>query len=93
MSEPMPVCPENLNLKFLNELVREMHPGVNVESYEILQVKKLGEANVSTSTRASLKLKYGGDGAQLLPSNVIAKMSMGEEATEDIWCGKVVPVL
>lgn len=82
---PLPAFPADLTPDALTPIISALHPGVRVETAEILEVHGYGEVNVSTSARVSLNLSYGAGAPDNLPTRVIAKMQL----TESIWCGKL----
>jgi Ecdysteroid kinase-like family len=69
----LPKLTDDLNVELLNALVSEMHPGATVVGFEIGEVRRLGEMQVSTAGRVKLRLKYG-PGSPPLPEQVLVKM-------------------
>jgi thiamine kinase-like enzyme len=83
MAFSMPTKPEEITPEFLSDLVREIRPGVGVESARIVKVKNYGDADntasVSTSVQVALEVGYAGSAAKSLPTRLLAKMSIGED--------------
>jgi hypothetical protein len=71
-----------LNVDVLNTFVSRRHPGATVVGFEVTEVKKLGEHQVSTTGRVKLRLKYG-PASPRLPEQVVAKMVLSEAGTEE----------
>jgi len=73
----LPKSPSDLSVELLNAVVSEMHPGATVVGFDIGEVRRLGEIQVSTAGRVKLRLKYG-PGSPRLPEQVLAKMVIDE---------------
>jgi hypothetical protein len=83
--EPMGRLPnrvDELNVDLLNDFVSRLHPTATVVGFEVTEVKKLGEHQVSTTGRVRLRLRYG-TGSPRLPEQVVAKMVLSEAGTEE----------
>jgi hypothetical protein len=85
MPNPLPTKPDELTPAALTELIGQLHPGAAVTSVDILDTRGYGEANVSTSARATLRVRYGAGTPVGLPTRLLAKMSLGA----DSWCGQL----
>jgi hypothetical protein len=72
---------DELNVDVLNVFVSRLHPTATVVGFEVTEVKKLGEHQVSTTGRVKLRLKYA-PGSPRLPEDVVAKMVLSEAGTE-----------
>jgi len=82
MTSDIPLLPEDVSRQFIDELVKELRPGISVESVAVAEVKNYGDADnsasVSTSTQVSIDVAFSGEGADLLPKRLLAKMPIPE---------------
>src|SRR5262249_29835792 len=88
MSMPMPRVAEEITLELMNEIVGEMNPGVRIQSMKLVGTNNYGEANVSSSVRATFELEYAPGGPKKFAPRVVVKMSM----PNDIWPAKLYPI-
>lgn len=72
----LPTSPEELTPDALTALTRGLHAGATVTSVHIVEAKNYGEANVSTSARVVIDVRYG-PGTPDLPTRLMVKMSAG----------------
>jgi Ecdysteroid kinase-like family len=82
---PLPATPEQLTPAALTDLIGELCAGARVAAVDIIETRGYGESNVSTSARASLKVRYTDDSPVDLPDRLLVKMSLGA----DSWCGQL----
>jgi len=84
MNYAIPAHPEEISREFIDSLVSELRPGVRVDEVNVTRVKHYGDAgsdgSVSTSIQVAMDLCYSGIGAADLPTKVLAKMSIPDEA-------------
>lgn len=84
MPSQIPATPEEISRDFIDELVKELRPGIDVDSVAVTEVKNYGDADtsasVSTSIQVRMEVGFRGDGAQHLPTRLLAKMSIPEDA-------------
>jgi hypothetical protein len=69
----IPKKESDLTPALLQHFISVMHPGVTVTGFDLLDVRKLGEIQVSTAGRAKLRLHYGPNSPKL-PEQVLVKM-------------------
>lgn len=67
----IPDSVDDISLQYLNRLVADMHPDASIESFEILEERRLGKM-ASTAGRVKLSLRYAA-GSPPLPTQVLAK--------------------
>lgn len=83
MPLPIPSQPHAITLEFVDELVRELRPTVEVQSMEIVGIKDYGDADnaasVSTSAQVSMKVRYAGSAFERLPERLLAKISFADD--------------
>jgi hypothetical protein len=72
----LPADPGGLTPDLLTHLISSLHPGVRVDSVEVLQSHGVG-GMVSTAGRGKLRLRYASDAAGM-PQEVQFKMIVGE---------------
>jgi hypothetical protein len=63
----------------LDSAVSQMHPGASVVGFELGEIKRLGEHQVSTAGRMKMRLIYGA-GSPPLPEHVLVKTVIDEAA-------------
>lgn len=88
MGQPLPRVAKEITLELLNDVVRDMHPAVHITSMELVGTNNYGEANVSSSVRATFALEYAPSAMQTFAPRVVVKMSM----PNDIWPAKLYPI-
>lgn len=88
MSLPMPRIAEDITLELMNDIVTEMNPGVRIAAMELVGTNNYGEANVSSSVRATFDLKFAPGSTPKFASRVVVKLSM----PNDIWPAKLYPI-
>ena len=88
MSLPMPRIADEICVELLNEIIGEMHPGTRLVSARMVERKNYGEANVSSSVRATFELEYAPGASRMFATRVVIKLSMAD----DIWPAKLFPI-
>jgi len=68
----LPKNTSEFTTEVLEALISEMHPGVSIRRWEILDTRQRGEM-VSTAGRVKLRIEYG-HGSPPLPQNALVKM-------------------
>jgi hypothetical protein len=68
----LPRNTSEFSTELLEALIWEMHPGVSIRKWEILDARQRGEM-VSTAGRVKLRIEYG-QGSPPLPERVLVKM-------------------
>jgi hypothetical protein len=90
MALKMPERPEDLSAAYLNELVGDLRPGLQVISADIVGIKSYGDADnlasVSTSAQVKLDVRYGGRSFPHLPQKLLAKVSFAD----DVGCSNPI---
>ena len=80
----MPVSPQELTPALLTELAGELRPGLGIDAVDIVDIKSYGDADnnvsVSTSARVTIDVRYGPGAPASLPTRLLAKMSIPEDA-------------
>ncbi|MET0985090.1 MAG: aminoglycoside phosphotransferase family protein [Steroidobacteraceae bacterium] len=78
----IPAGPKDLTPALLTELVSTVHPDVRITDARVTKIKNYGDADttssVSTSIQVSLEVRY--EKPCKLPTHVLAKMSIPEDA-------------
>ena len=88
MSLPIPRVAQEITTELLAEIIADMNPGVRVVSSKMVGTNNYGEANVSSSARATFELEYAPDSTPKFANRVVVKMTLGE----DIWPAKLFPI-
>lgn len=91
MSLPMPRVANEITVDLLNEIIGEMHPGTRVVSAKMVERKDYGEANVSSSVRATFDVEfapYSQNTPRQFATRLLVKLSMAN----DIWPAKLFPI-
>lgn len=71
----------------MTEIVRVRYPEAQVTSVEIIKAHEYGEGDVSTSSRATVRLTYNDNGSEL-PQDIVLKLSFDPrvEGTDAWFC-------
>jgi len=72
----LPETPRDLTPELLTALISRTRPGARIESVDIIDAKKYGDQNVSTSARVRLRARYSGDNCADLPAELLVKFSL-----------------
>ena len=71
-----PVFPsrvEDITPELLTEVLAKRRPGVKVEGFDIIEVKRFGEGIVSTADRVAMQLRFAPGCQSDLPNRIIIK--------------------
>lgn len=88
MTLPIPRVAGEITTELIAEIVAEMHPGVKVVGATLVGTNNYGEANVSSSARATFELEYAPGSTPSFATRVVVKMTLAE----DIWPAKLFPI-
>jgi hypothetical protein len=68
---------DEISVSLLDAAVSQMHPGASVIGFELGEIRRPGDAQVSTAGRVNARLAYG-PGSPPLPERVLIKTSIDE---------------
>jgi Ecdysteroid kinase-like family len=80
----LPSAVEGLTPELLTRVLHSRFKGTEVVSAEVRDAKTYGELGVSTSARVTLDLAYNKPPSTSLPSRVVVKMSLDNEAWREL---------
>lgn len=86
---PFPFRADDLTLVAMNEVVHTLHPKIDVTSFEIRETFLFGSGQVSTAARIALSLAYEGEGAAVLPREVVLKVARPELGALPLYANEV----